>query len=76
MMRARRNFHPGLVGFFNLDSWLVYVLNNLEPDKYWIRVFLGRGSKGKRHDHDETFHAKTKQANDRLRALLTTLVHG
>jgi len=23
---------PGMVGFFNLDTWLVYVLNNLRPN--------------------------------------------
>ncbi|MEP7343366.1 MAG: tyrosine-type recombinase/integrase [Acidobacteriota bacterium] len=41
------------------------------PDKYLIRVFLGRDSAGKRHYHDETFHGKKRQAQDRLRALLT-----
>lgn len=41
------------------------------PDKYLIRVFLGRASAGKRHYHDETFHGKKRQAQDRLRVLLT-----
>src|SRR5262245_34202468 len=41
------------------------------PDKYLLRVFLGRDSDGKRHYHDETFHGKKKKAQDRLRALLT-----
>ena len=41
------------------------------PDKYLIRVFLGRDSAGKRHYHDETFHGKKRQAQDRLRVLLT-----
>jgi integrase len=41
------------------------------PEKYLIRVFLGRDSAGKRHYHDETFHGKKRQAQDRLRVLLT-----
>jgi len=41
------------------------------PDKYLLRVFLGRDSAGKRHYHDEIFYGKKKQAQDRLRALLT-----
>lgn len=41
------------------------------PEKYLIRVFLGRDSTGKRHYHDETFHGKKRQAQDRLRTLLT-----
>jgi len=41
------------------------------PDKYLLRIFLGRDSAGKRHYHDETFHGKKRQAQDRLRVLLT-----
>lgn len=41
------------------------------PDKYLLRIFLGRDSEGKRHYHDETFHGKKRQAQDRLRTLLT-----
>jgi len=41
------------------------------PDKYLIRVFLGRDSTGKRQYHNETFHGKKKAAQDRLRVLLT-----
>jgi integrase len=41
------------------------------PDKFLLRVFLGRDSSGKRHYHDETFHGKKKQAQERLRTLLT-----
>ncbi len=41
------------------------------PDKFLLRIFLGRDSAGKRHYHDETFHGKKRQAQDRLRVLLT-----
>ena len=32
------------------------------PDKFLLRIFLGRDSAGKRHYHDETFHGKKKKA--------------
>jgi integrase len=49
---------------------------NRGPDKYLIRVYLGRDSNGKRHYHDETFHGKKKAAEERLRTLLTKHKNG
>ena len=41
------------------------------PDKFLLRIFLGRDTTGKRHYYDETFHGKKRKAQDRLRVLLT-----
>ncbi|MBL8189213.1 MAG: site-specific integrase [Acidobacteria bacterium] len=40
-------------------------------NKFLLRIFQGRDSAGKRHYHDETFHGGKRQAQDRLRTLLT-----
>lgn len=40
------------------------------PDRYLIRVFVGRDATGKRHWHNETFHGKRRKAEDRARDLL------
>lgn len=46
------------------------------PNKFLLRIFLGRDTTGKRHYHDETFHGKKKAAEERLRTLLTKHAQG
>jgi len=40
------------------------------PDKFLIRIFLGRDSEGKKHYYNETFHGKKTDAKKRLRELI------
>lgn len=46
------------------------------PDKYLLRIFIGRDTTGKRHYHNETFHGKKGGAKEQLRKLLTKLNTG
>src|SRR5262245_28326753 len=46
------------------------------PDRYLIRVFIGKDASGKRHWHNETFHGKRKKAEARARELLAKVKTG
>src|SRR5437868_4732538 len=51
-------------------------LIRLGKDKYFLRVFLGRDSRGKRSWHNEVFYGKKRKAEGRLSGLVAKHASG